>query len=87
MGPASWQDARQPERKEFIVSVLQKLFFTHPGKVGESYFEHMGVALGFAGWLALAAGAALIHALIPGLCERTASRIIRRLHARMSLRS
>lgn len=70
-----------------MTNVVTKLFSDHPGKVGETYFEHMGVALGFAGWLAAAAGAALVHALVPGLFEKTASRIIRQLHARMSLRS
>ncbi|MDF2812409.1 MAG: hypothetical protein K0S56_3440, partial [Microvirga sp.] len=28
---------------------LKKLFTEHPDAVGESYFEHMGVALSFAG--------------------------------------
>ena len=36
---------------------------------------------------ALAAGAALVHALVPALCERTASTIIKRLHARIVARS
>lgn len=62
------------------------LFLTHPRKVDETYLQHMGVALSFGFWLAVAAGAALIHALVPALCETTASRIIRSLHARMSAR-
>ena len=67
-------------------STMYKLFAQHPAKVDETYFEHMGVALSFAFWLAVAAGAALIHALIPAACERTASNIILRLHARMTRR-
>ncbi|WP_254898982.1 DUF6356 family protein [Thalassococcus arenae] len=65
---------------------LQSLFFDHPASVNETYFQHMGFALRFAGLLALAAGAALLHALVPALCERTASTIIRCLHARIEAR-
>jgi hypothetical protein len=46
----------------------------------------MRFALGCAGALALAAGAALVHAIVPALCETTASRIVKRLHARLSAR-
>ncbi|MEL7099081.1 MAG: DUF6356 family protein [Pseudomonadota bacterium] len=59
------------------------IFTAHPAKVGESYLGHMAVALSFAGWLALASGAALVHALLPWMFERTASDIILRLHGRM----
>ena len=67
--------------------MLQRLFLDHPQSVDETYFEHMR----FAGWfglqLAMAAGAALIHAILPFLFERTASRIINRLHERMHNRT
>ena len=63
------------------------LFLEHPRKVDESYFEHMGVALRFFFWLSVAAGAALVHALIPAACEKTASNIIKRLHAKIVTRS
>jgi hypothetical protein len=46
----------------------------------------MRFALGFSGKLALAAGAALLHAFIPALCETTASRMVHALHARLSNR-
>lgn len=62
---------------------LKHLFTDHPDAVGETYVEHMGVALSFAGPLALAAGAALVHAFLPFLCVTTASATIKRLHARM----
>ena len=62
-------------------------FFTnHPGSVDETYFQHMRFAFGFAFWLAVAAGAALVHAFLPAFCETTASRILRRLHARIEAR-
>ncbi len=65
---------------------LQRLFTEHPDSVGESYFEHMRVALSFAVLLALAAGAALVHAFLPFLCETTASRTVKKLYARMASR-
>ncbi|MCG2594505.1 DUF6356 family protein [Ramlibacter sp. XY19] len=58
-------------------------FTAHPRSVGESYWEHMGVSLSFAGTMLLAAGAALVHAVLPFLFVRTGSGIIDRLHQRM----
>ncbi len=66
---------------------MQNPFLAHPRSVGESYFGHMAFALSFAFWLLVAGLAALIHALVPALCETTASRIIRDLSARMDNRS
>ena len=62
---------------------LKRLFTEHPEAVGESYFEHMGVALSFAGPLLSAGMAALVHAVLPFLCVTTASGTVRQLHARM----
>lgn len=67
-------------------SAFARLFTDHPASVDESYFQHMRFALGFSGTLALAAGAALLHAFIPALCETTASRMVHALHARLSNR-
>ena len=61
---------------------LLTAFTAHPSSVDESYGEHFRFALGFAGTLFLAAGAALVHAVLPFLFEKTASRIIARLYAR-----
>jgi hypothetical protein len=57
------------------------LFLAHPRAVGESYAEHGMFALGIDARMALAAGAALVHAVIPGLCKTTASQIILDMHA------
>ena len=65
---------------------LARLFLDHPASVDESYLEHMRFALGFAFWLGLATLAALIHAVLPFACESTASRIIRKLYARIENR-
>jgi hypothetical protein len=62
---------------------LKRLFTEHPDAVGESYFEHMQVALSFAGPLLKAGFAALVHAILPFLCVTTASTTVKRLHARM----
>ena len=62
------------------------LFLEHPRSVGESYVEHCGHALSFAGGLFVGAMACLIHAFIPALCETTASRAVGRLHERMTSR-
>jgi hypothetical protein len=51
----------------------------HLEATDESYWQHFRFATTF-GLLAMAAGfAALIHALIPGICTSTASRIVRHL--------
>jgi hypothetical protein len=65
---------------------LRRLFTAHPDAVGETYFEHMKVALSFALPLAAAAFAALVHAFLPFLFERAASTTIRRLYTRMTSR-
>jgi hypothetical protein len=65
---------------------VKRLFTEHPDAVGESYLEHMRTALSFAGPLAYAALAALVHAFLPFLFVTTASRIVRQLYARMTSR-
>ncbi|WGW04824.1 DUF6356 family protein [Tropicibacter oceani] len=74
-------DQSQPNSTPFA-----RIFLDHPASVHESYFQHMGFAMRFAFWLAVAAVAALIHAIIPVACEKTASTIIRRLYARIENR-
>lgn len=63
--------------------MFARLFLVHPQSVGETYLQHQRMAFSFAGVLFLAALACLLHALIPGLCERTASSRIEDLHQRM----
>ena len=62
---------------------VYNLFMAHPESVDEGYFEHMRFAATFGFWLALAAGAAFAHAILPFACEKTASNIIKRLHAKI----
>lgn len=62
--------------------MFRRIFLDHPASVDESYFEHFFFALRFSGMLFLAAGAALVHALIPCFFEKTASRITAKLYAK-----
>lgn len=67
-------------------AMITKVFLDHPASVEEDYFEHMAFAGRFAGTLFLAAGAALVHAIIPCLFEKTASNLIRKMYARIENR-
>ncbi|MDP3547074.1 DUF6356 family protein [Phreatobacter sp. HK31-P] len=62
------------------------LFMTHPQSVNESYFQHMGVALRYAGTFAFCAFCALVHAFFPFLFEKTASTIVKKMVANMNAR-
>ena len=62
--------------------MIARIFLTHPASVEESYGEHARFAFGFSMKLFAAAAAALAHALIPCLFEKTASRIVAGLYAR-----
>jgi len=63
--------------------MISRVFLAHPASVDESFFEHMWFALRFAGLLFVAAGAALLHVIVPCMFEKTASGIIEKLHHRM----
>ena len=67
-------------------SLLDRWFLSHPASVNESYFQHLRFACGFAFWLIVAGLAALVHAIIPALCETTASTILCKLTSRMKAR-
>lgn len=62
--------------------MFARIFLNHPSSVDETFFQHFRFALGFSISLFTAAGAALVHALIPCLFEKTASRIVAQLYAR-----
>ena len=65
-----------------MVAAMKSLFLTHPRSVDESYVEHMAFAGRFSAKLFLAAGAALVHAFLPFLFEKTASRMIAEMYER-----
>ncbi|MEN0002455.1 MAG: DUF6356 family protein [Pseudomonadota bacterium] len=66
-----------------MFAMTARLFTKHPSSVDETYFQHLRFAAGFAFWLAMAALAALVHAILPFLFERTAGRIVERLYHRI----
>lgn len=68
------------------MSPLPRCFSDHPASVGETYTEHMRVALSFAGPLAVAAGAAFVHAFLPWLFVTKASGTVKALHERITRR-
>ena len=67
-------------------NLVNRIFVDHPKSVDESYFQHMAFAGWFASRLFLAGIAAGIHAVIPCLCETTASRMIGEMNARLGNR-
>ncbi|WP_136443913.1 DUF6356 family protein [Pacificoceanicola onchidii] len=66
---------------------FQRIFVDHPQSVDETYFQHMRFAGWFAVRLLLAGGAALVHAIIPCLFEKTGSRMISEMHDRLTRRN
>lgn len=62
---------------------IHSLFNDHPSSVGESYTQHMRMALGFAVTLTGAGLAVMVHAFLPFLFVRTGRRCIEELHGRM----
>lgn len=62
-------------------------FTHHPDAIGETYGQHFGVALRYSGKLFAAACAALVHAFLPFLFEKTASNAIKGMYADMTRRS
>jgi uncharacterized integral membrane protein (TIGR00698 family) len=60
-----------------------RAFTHHPQTVGETYFEHLGSAWGFASTMFVGAMACLLHGLFPFAFQSSGSRRIRELHDRM----
>ena len=63
--------------------MLRRMFVDHPESVGESYGEHLLVALGFGVTMVTAGLACIVHALVPGLFVKTGSTAITGLYDRM----
>jgi hypothetical protein len=69
-----------------MIQRIKTAFLAHPESVNESYFQHMGVALRYAGTFAFCAFCALVHAFLPFLFEKTASTIVKKMVANMNAR-
>jgi hypothetical protein len=61
-------------------------FTRHPSEVGESYFEHMGVASRVGVQMAAGAFACFVHALFPFLFVNKGSETIEKLHRQIHKR-
>ncbi|MFM7377658.1 MAG: DUF6356 family protein [Erythrobacter sp.] len=63
--------------------MIAKLFTDHPRAIGEAYTQHARTAFSF-GWRMTVGGlACMVHALVPGLFVKTASRTVVQLDAEM----
>ena len=60
--------------------MIARIFLDHPRSVDESYLEHMAFAGKFSAKLVAAGFAAFVHALIPCLFQKTASRLIAEMY-------
>lgn len=67
--------------------MIAKLFLDHPRSVNESYFEHFLFAMRFSILLFAAACAALVHAVLPFMFEKTASSLIKKMYQNIESRS
>ncbi|MEL7214742.1 MAG: DUF6356 family protein [Pseudomonadota bacterium] len=70
-----YSDQQKPSRPSLLSA-----FTDHPASVNESYGQHFLFALRFSARLFGAAGAALVHAVLPFLFEKTASNMIKAMH-------
>jgi hypothetical protein len=68
-------------------STLDKLILDHPRDIGETYTEHASHALTIGGKMLCSGIACLVHALLPGLFVRTASRTVEDIQALMESRT
>ena len=63
--------------------MLRRYFTDHPAEMGETYVEHLAMALGFSGRMFKGALVCLVHAFVPCFFVRRGSGIIDRLHQQM----
>jgi len=63
--------------------LLERLFLDHPRTVDESDGAHFLAASCFGVSMIVGGLACLVHAVVPGLCTSTGSRVIRQLHDQM----
>ena len=81
----SFENNNQSITKKSQLKILS--FFTdHPKSVGETYIQHFFVAFRFSLKLFMTSIAALIHAFLPALFKKTASRQIKNMYREMTSR-
>jgi len=82
------QNERKPNARTNYTSITVpcRIFTNHPASVAEGYFELMGFSLRFTLKLFGASIAALVHAFLPHLFEKTDSNTVASLHTRLTSR-
>jgi len=65
---------------------IKRAFTSHPKNCGETYLEHLRAASICGMKLFLAGMACIIHSLLPFLFTTTASRIVQKINAHLTLR-
>ena len=63
--------------------MIDKLFTDHPRAIGETYGGHARTAFSFGCRMMLGGLACMVHAILPGLFVKTASRTVVQLDAEM----
>ena len=63
--------------------MFHKTFLEHPREVGESYWEHFGVASRFGRAMIAGGCKAMVHAVLPNAYKTAGSDTIRQLHTIM----
>ena len=63
--------------------MIAKLFTDHPRSIGETYGEHARTAFSFGCRMTVGGLACMVHAIIPGLFVKNASRTVVQLDAEM----
>lgn len=66
--------------------MLGRLFTGHPAAVGETYFQHLAMALTFGFTMITGGVACIIHAIFPFAFEQTGSNTVRDLYGSMMKR-
>jgi Family of unknown function (DUF6356) len=61
--------------------MIYRTFLAHPETVGETYWEHFGVASRFGAAMVVGGVKAMLHAVFPNIHRTAGSDTVRRLHA------
>lgn len=67
-------------------SLVDRALFAHPRTVGESYFEHLGIAGRFGATMVTGGLKCMIHAVLPSVFERAASDCVAGLNRELTRR-
>ena len=82
MATTSIADRASPKPGNFI----DRLLLAHPRAVGETYFEHAGIAARFGATMVAGGFKCLAHAVLPAIFKRSASDCVARLNGELSRR-